>query len=390
MVSSLFASLGVNASADDSIVIYEVKQGDTLYSVCKGLGYNCERFNDIIMCLNSFSDAKQLTGLRVGQKIAVPSSGVAAEGYLNAWKADPKSVKAVMIAGVEALDRVITVTVEKGDTLYSLCSGLGFGHITYKELLMKLNGFTDEAKLTNLKAGQTLVLPVSLEAADELCDALGIKTAKDKNSKEEKKLLVAGNMEKVAVGDIALYYLTEYKMQKNDNIKNLLTSWEVKFEDYSELILSLNGLKDFNHISTSKVILLPTNLIFEDGTYYTVVSHKVQSGDTADSICKSFGLEYNKALDTLKKLNPSVAFPNISAGAMLNIPVAGVVPLGEIKGAVKAPWKAAFEAELYSLYGATVDHYEDLGGGYYQAFVVHEGKIVPYVTINSATGEYHG
>lgn len=390
MAVSLFASLGVNAAADDTVVIVTAKEGDTVYSLCQSLGYGSERFNAVIMRLNSFADESRLTGIKAGQKLALPASGVAAEGYLNALKNDPNSVPAVMVAGVEMGNRVVTVTVEKGDTLYSLCSNLGFGYKTYKDLLMKLNGFSDEAKLINLKADDTLVLPVSLEAADELSIALGLKKADKEKAKEEKKLLVAGNMEKVSLGDTALYYLTEYKVQKNDNIKNLLSEWGIKFEDYSDLILSLNGLTDFNHISTGKILLLPTDLIFENGIYYTVVSHKVQSGDTAASICKGFGLEYNKALDTLKKLNPSVGFPNISAGALLNIPVAGVIPLGEIKGAVKAPWKAAFEAELYSLYGATVDHYQDLGDGYYQAYVVHEGKIVPYVTINSATGEYHG
>lgn len=390
MAVSFFACMGVNASADDTTVIVTVAQGDTLYSICKGLGYNYNRFKDVIMRLNSFTDEKQLTGVKVGQQIALPATGVAAEGYLNALKQDANAVGSVIVAGVVAGDRVEAVRIEKGDTLYSLCSSRGFGYKTYKDLLMKLNGLTDEAGLTNLKAGRDIILPVSLEAADALNADFGFKKSEKKEAKAEKKLIVAGDMEKVPIGDTALYYLTEYTVQKNDNIKNLLSAWEIRFEDFSELILTLNGMADFNHISTGRVLLLPTNLIFENGTYYTVIQHKVKSGDTAYSICKSFGLDYNKALDTLKKLNPKTDFTAIKAGQLLSIPVSGVITLGEVKSAAKAPWKAVFEAGLYSTYGATVDHYEDLGDGYYQAYVIHEGRIVPYVTINSATGEYHG
>lgn len=38
----------------------------------------------------------------------------------------------------------------------------------------------------------------------------------------------------------------------------------------------------------------------------------------------------------------------------------------------------------------TPDHYEDLGNGIYQVYVKIDGKVVPYVTVDSATGDYHG
>ena len=53
-------------------------------------------------------------------------------------------------------------------------------------------------------------------------------------------------------------------------------------------------------------------------------------------------------------------------------------------------WKAAFEQSLLENYGVTPDHYEDLGGGIYQVYVNINGQIVPYVTVDSATGDYHG
>ena len=53
-------------------------------------------------------------------------------------------------------------------------------------------------------------------------------------------------------------------------------------------------------------------------------------------------------------------------------------------------WKAEFEADLKEKYGVEVDHYEFIGGTSYQAYVRINGEIVPYVCIDSATGNYHG
>ena len=53
-------------------------------------------------------------------------------------------------------------------------------------------------------------------------------------------------------------------------------------------------------------------------------------------------------------------------------------------------WKTEFEKSLMENYGVTPDHYEDLGDGVYQVYVELNGQIVPYVTVDSATGDYHG
>ena len=53
-------------------------------------------------------------------------------------------------------------------------------------------------------------------------------------------------------------------------------------------------------------------------------------------------------------------------------------------------WKQEFEKSLLENYGVTPDHYEDLGNGIYQVYVVIDGKTVPYVAVDSATGDYHG
>ena len=64
-------------------------------------------------------------------------------------------------------------------------------------------------------------------------------------------------------------------------------------------------------------------------------------------------------------------------------------PINEDTAADDA-WKVEFEKSLLENYGVTPDHYEDLGNGIYQVYVEIDGKVVPYVAVDSATGDYHG
>ena len=51
---------------------------------------------------------------------------------------------------------------------------------------------------------------------------------------------------------------------------------------------------------------------------------------------------------------------------------------------------AGFEKSLLENYGVSPHHYEDLGDGIYQVYVEIDGKLVPFVAVDSATGDYHG
>lgn len=62
----------------------------------------------------------------------------------------------------------------------------------------------------------------------------------------------------------------------------------------------------------------------------------------------------------------------------------------DASSAANEAWKQAFEESLWENYGVVPDHYEDLGDGVYQVYVEIDGKVVPYVAVDSATGDYHG
>ncbi len=53
-------------------------------------------------------------------------------------------------------------------------------------------------------------------------------------------------------------------------------------------------------------------------------------------------------------------------------------------------WKTEFEKSLLENYGVAPDQYEELRDAINQVYVKIDGKVIPYVTADSATGDYHG
>lgn len=66
------------------------------------------------------------------------------------------------------------------------------------------------------------------------------------------------------------------------------------------------------------------------------------------------------------------------------------VPSNWEKATEDEPWKAALAEDLFQKYGVVPEYYEDLGNGIYQVYVEIGGEFVPFVAVNSATGDYHG
>ena len=66
------------------------------------------------------------------------------------------------------------------------------------------------------------------------------------------------------------------------------------------------------------------------------------------------------------------------------------IPSNWEKATEDEPWKKALAEDLLAKYGVLPEYYEDLGDGIYQVYVEVGGEIVPFVAVNSATGDYHG
>lgn len=281
------------------------------------------------------------------------------------------------------------VTVAKGDTMYSLCRKNGFSYSAYKELLMKLNNMDDEYGLTKISAGKVLVLPTSEEAADELCALLNVESTKKADKKQENKpFSVLGDAKKIPLGDVASYYIISHEMERGETVSDLLKGWDMSIKDCSQRILELNGLSDFNHIPAGRSLYFPVEKVeLTDNKTVTVMEHSVKPGDTAYSVCKAYGMDYNKALVTLQLLNPGVDFTKIKADQKLYIPVKGVVLLGV--------QTALTDGDIYSGYGVVVSCDEmirirrenirqDLGlsvgaGAVPEDYIPHSGDYVYFI-----------
>ena len=93
---------------------------------------------------------------------------------------------------------------------------------------------------------------------------------------------------------------------------------------------------------------------------------------------------------------PDKSASSVSAGTQVEPSNEGDAPADENPAADAdtsvndEAWKTEFEKSLQENYGVTPDHYEDLGDGVYQVYVEIDGKVVPYVAVDSATGDYHG
>ena len=66
------------------------------------------------------------------------------------------------------------------------------------------------------------------------------------------------------------------------------------------------------------------------------------------------------------------------------------IPSNWEKATQDEPWKVTLAEDLFQKYGVVPEYYEDLGNGIYQVYVEVGGELVPFVAVNSATGDYHG
>ena len=156
MVVTLFTGFAETASADDYIT-YTVKSGDNLYSLVGKMGMNYGTVKYVIMALNGFTSEAQLSKLQPGQTILLPTSNQAAASLASkaitgtaATTAATTTTAAAATTAASAASTtssatsststyqgytpayyLVQYTVKKGDTLTSICKGLGTNYYDY-------------------------------------------------------------------------------------------------------------------------------------------------------------------------------------------------------------------------------------------------------------------
>lgn len=240
------------------------------------------------------------------------------------------SLCATFTVSASADAQVTTVTLSSGDTVLKLCQKLGVDYYAHKNLIMKLNGFTSESQFSKLSVGSKIVLPVSNAAAANLSGTVvttGTTAATTVTGTTTTTTTVSGSATKIPAGDYVSYYLVAYTIQPGETIAGIYNNWGLSYKTYSNQILKLNNLSNFNSIPSGKTLVLPTtNPSVTGSNYITVMAHVMRSGDSAyNIICSDYGLNYNSVQKQVQALNNRDNLANFVVGEVLYIPITGVV-----------------------------------------------------------------
>lgn len=237
------------------------------------------------------------------------------------------SLCSVIPVSASADAQVTTVTVASGDTVLSICQKLGVDYYTYKDLIMKLNGFTSEAAFNKIAVGTKLSLPISNAAAASLAGGTVSSTTGTATGGTTSSGLTTGTVTSLPSGDRVAYYLATYTVQSGETLGGIYSRWGLSYKTYANEIVKLNNLSSVNAIQAGKTLTLPTtNPSITGATYTTVMAHTMLAGENAyNIICSDYGLNYTAALSMLQALNNRTNMGAFRTGEILYIPVSGVV-----------------------------------------------------------------
>ncbi len=251
------------------------------------------------------------------------------------------SLCTVLGTSASAAANVTTVTLAKGQTVLSLCQSLGVDFYTYKNLIMNLNGFTSEGQFSKLAVGQQIVLPANAAAAATLAGSTtagstttigstttaGTTPATIPAAGTSTGTLTTGQATAIPAGDRVGYYLVYYTIQRGETIQGIYSNWGLSYKTFDNQIKKLNNISSYNSIAAGKTMILPTtNPGVANSSYYTVMAHIMKSGESAyDIICSQYGMNFSANQKMILALNNTSDLSKIWAGAVLYIPVSGLV-----------------------------------------------------------------
>lgn len=236
------------------------------------------------------------------------------------------SLCSVFTVSAAADAQVATVTLASGDSVLKICQAHGIDYYTYKDLIMKLNGITDESQFSKLPVGKQIVLPISNAAAAALSGSTATVSGATGTGTTGTGL-TSGTVSSLPSGDRVAYYLVTYKVQRGDTIGSIYSAMGLSYKTYENQVVKLNKLRNVNAIQAGQTLTLPTtNPGLSGTTYTTIMAHTMRSGESAyDIVCGSYGLSYNSAQAMLQALNNRDNLGLFRVGETMYIPVAGLV-----------------------------------------------------------------
>lgn len=261
-------------------------------------------------------------------------------------------------AGAYADSDVIAVTYASGDSVIGVCQRIGLDYYSCNGIIMTLNGFTSTAQLEKVAVGATLYFPISNEKAAELTAAFastpttstnggsgatssggtttGSTTGTTNTGSSWREQTcpdywgstpvidsAASGGTALAGGDSVKYYIIRRTVERGETLTGIYSAMGLNYNTFANQILKLNKLSNVNNIRAGQSLLLPVTSA--DSAEYTVVEHKITSGETVIGICSAYGLSYSAEKSMLEFMNPNMNFDRIRAGSYIYLAIDGKV-----------------------------------------------------------------
>ena len=358
--SSASSGSSQNSSGGD-VVSVTVHNGDTIYDLCASQGIDYDQCKSTIMQLNGFTDPCRLNTIRDGESLLIPTNALPAAG------------SASVQANVNVDGETMSFTVKPGNTVAGICSVFGIDYERYKNIIMELNGITDERAFTRLKAGDTIVLPtvtyteavvpeqstyndgtsqrITVKNGNTvigICEAYGIEYAANKAAiMELNGFTDEAAFSRLKVGDTLLLPISDASAQYSSSIttketieritvndgetlKDICAAYGIDFNQYKSEIMKLNNINNpckLNQIYEGETFLIPSRMITFSAaiekTTPTIVSVVAEEGDTLKKMSERQGINFEEHKADIMQLNGitnSCKLHNIVKGESYLIP----------------------------------------------------------------------
>ena len=232
-----------------------------------------------------------------------------------------------------AADDYVAYTIKNGDNLYTLVGKMGMNYGTVKYVIMALNGFTNEAQLSQLQPGQTILLPTSNQAAASLASkALNsnaatattavITTAGGTTTGTAAATTTTSTSSASTYnGYTPAYYLVYHEVKKGETLTSICKALGVNYYDYATVVLRLNNLASADSLKVGQHVWVPAKTGTAGGTI-AVIAYSVKKDDNITSICAQYNTNYAEYKDAVKAINPNIKnVEKLSVAQTVYIPV---------------------------------------------------------------------
>ena len=229
-----------------------------------------------------------------------------------------------------AADDYVAYTIKNGDNLYTLVGKMGMNYGTVKYVIMALNGFTNEAQLSQLQPGQTILLPTSNQAAASLASkALGSSAATattavittTTGTTTAATTTTATSSASTYNGYTPVYYMVQHTVARGETLTSICKALGTNYYDYSSIILKINNMTSANSLKVGQTVWVPAKTGTAGGTI-AVIAYSVKKDDTISGICAQYNTSYANYKDVVKAVNPKIAnVEKLNVGQTVYIPV---------------------------------------------------------------------